>query len=108
LSGGNYYAGIRDLRGNLTTTPPFLWTDLSGRTNYPNSETTGFACGASVNSQQASERIKFNLITTTGRVYEIRCNRVPGSTPTTLFCDAAWAQVNLRPAPGAVNGGTIV
>ncbi|MEU9208669.1 hypothetical protein AB0D27_12140 [Streptomyces sp. NPDC048415] len=110
LSGRIYYAGVRDLRGS-SANPPFLWTDLSGRTNYPTDPlTTGVPCGASVNEHQTSARIKFDLITTTGRVYEILCTAVQGANPpnTTLTCDPAWAEVNRRPAPGAVNGGTIV
>ncbi|MDQ1025174.1 hypothetical protein QF035_002756 [Streptomyces umbrinus] len=108
LTGGIYYAGIRDLRANPPT--PFLWTDLSGRTNYPNTRQTGFACGVSVNEQQTSERLKSNLITTTGRVHEIRCDQALGPMPPNagLTCDAAGAEVNRRPAPGVTNGGTIV
>lgn len=102
LTDGSYYAGIRDLRGS-TPAPPFLWTDLSDRTNYPDSEATGFACGASVNEQQVAERIKFNLITTIGTVYEIRCDQVLSTTPATLSCDDAWTQLQNTPTPGADN-----
>ncbi|MEH0423359.1 hypothetical protein [Streptomyces sp. B21-083] len=102
LTDGSYYAGIRDLRGP-NPAPPFLWTDLSGRTNYPDSAATGFACGASVNRQQASERIKFDLITTIGTVYEIRCDQVLTTTPATLSCDAAWTQLLNTPTTGADN-----
>jgi len=102
LTTGRYYAGIRDLRGS-TPAPPFLWTDLSGRTGYPDSAATGFACGASVNAQQATERIKFDLITTIGTVYEIRCDQVLSTTPATLSCDDAWTQLLNTPTTGAVN-----
>ncbi|MEW2116105.1 hypothetical protein AB0945_13075 [Streptomyces sp. NPDC005474] len=102
LTNGIYYAGIRDLRGS-TPAPPFLWTDLSGRTGYPDSAVTGFACGASVNAQQAGERIKFDLITTIGTVYEIRCDQVLSTSPATLSCDNAWTQLLNTPVMGANN-----
>ncbi|MBW8740753.1 MAG: hypothetical protein JF621_27815 [Streptomyces turgidiscabies] len=102
LTNGRYYAGIRDLRGS-TPAPPFLWTDLTDRTGYPDSAATGFACGASVNAQQASERIKFDLITTIGTVYEIRCDQVLSTSRATLSCDDAWTQLLNTPTTGAVN-----
>lgn len=97
LTGGRYYAGIR-----TTTNPVFLWTDLSTRTNYPNSATTGFPCAASITQPNAGQRIKLDLITTTGSVYEILCDETPNNIPTGLTCDPSWTLQN-SPTPNANN-----
>lgn len=57
--------------------------------------------------------IQFGLVTTTGRVYELTCQfDNNGPDPAILQCgtDAGnpWVEMNMRPAPNAVNGGTIV
>ncbi len=108
---GRFYAGIRDLTGS--TLNPMLWTDLSTHEGYPAGGAAGTPCGASVGEHEASGGVQFGLITTTGRVYEITCEFDNNQAdPATLDCGTLtgndWVEMNRRPAPNAVNGGTVV
>ncbi|MFI1352956.1 collagen-like protein [Streptomyces sp. NPDC020898] len=108
---GRFYAGIRDLTGS--TLNPMLWTDLSTHEGYPAGGAAGTPCGASVGEHEASGGIQFDLITTTGRVYEITCDFDNNQDdPATLDCGTLtgndWVEMNRRPAPNAVNAGTVV
>ena len=118
LTGGLTYAGIHDLTGSGTH--PFLWTDLSTHANYPaggldtDGRNVGFVCGVAVNghSSNSGEPIKFDVMTTTGQVWETTCVAVNSSQPdATLNCNDSlgapipWTKVTRQPSPGAVNGG---
>ncbi|MFD9322325.1 hypothetical protein ACFWDQ_32550 [Streptomyces sp. NPDC060053] len=118
LTGGSTFAGIHDLRG--VAPRPFLWTDLSTHANYPaggvdaDGRDVGFVCGAAVNGHSANtgNPIKFDVVTTTGQVWETTCVAVAGTNPATLNCnDAAgvpnpWTKVNLQPLATVINGGS--
>ncbi|MFF1438603.1 hypothetical protein [Streptomyces sp. NPDC058295] len=118
LTGGSTFAGIHDLRG--VAPRPFLWTDLSTHANYPaggvdaDGRDVGFVCGAAVNGHNANtgNPIKFDVVTTTGQVWETTCVAVGGTNPATLNCnDAAgvpnpWTKVNLQPLATVINGGS--
>jgi hypothetical protein len=118
LSGGRTYAGIRDLRA--TEPHDFLWTDLSLHAGYPagqddaNGRTVGFACGASINthSENDSDPIKIDVITTVGGVWETTCAANVNTHPATLDCGIVppnpWVLVNRQPAANQTNGGTVV
>ncbi|MDQ0990899.1 hypothetical protein [Streptomyces sp. V3I7] len=101
LTGGRTYAGIRDL---TTATPgPYLWTDLSNKTNYPQD-----ACAVSIaqhaQGMQVEGDLRVNVVTTAGVVWENTCQVVTSNR--TLNCnDPSWHRVTLQPAPGAINGG---
>ncbi|MET7488808.1 hypothetical protein [Streptomyces sp. NPDC005538] len=111
LTGGHTYAGIHDLRG--TNARPFLWTDLSTHANYPAGGAVGLPCGVAINGHSANTGapIKFDVMTTTGQVWETTCVEVNSTNPATLNCNNAmgvpipWTKVTLQPSPGAVNGG---
>ncbi|PIM73439.1 hypothetical protein CTU88_06655 [Streptomyces sp. JV178] len=90
-----------------------LWTDLSTHEGYPAGGAPGVPCAAAVGEHPTSGGIQFDLITTTGRVYEITCTfDNNGSDPAILQCGTPtgndWVEMNRRPAPNAVNGGTVV
>nr|WP_301272133.1 hypothetical protein [Streptomyces asoensis] len=118
LTGGVTYAGIHDLRG--VTPRPFLWTDLSTHPNYPaggldpDGRDVGFVCGAAVNGHNANagNPVKFDVMTTTGQVWETTCVAVGTTNPASLNCNDAnglpnpWTKVTLQPLVGAVNGGS--
>ncbi|MEU9268041.1 hypothetical protein AB0E04_21670 [Streptomyces sp. NPDC048251] len=118
LTGGVTYAGIHDLRG--VTPRPFLWTDLSTHPNYPaggldpDGRDVGFVCGAAVNGHNANagNPVKFDVMTTTGQVWETTCVAVGITNPASLNCNDAnglpnpWTKVTLQPLVGAVNGGS--
>ncbi|WP_327183068.1 hypothetical protein [Streptomyces sp. NBC_01334] len=118
LTGGVTYAGIHDLRG--TAPRPFVWTDLSTHPNYPaggldpDGRDVGFVCGAAVNGHNANagNPVKFDVMTTTGQVWETTCVAVGVTNPATLNCNDAnglpnpWTKVTLQPLAGAVNGGS--
>lgn len=109
LTNGRYYAGIRDLTGSEEN--PMLWTDLTEHEGYPAGGDVGLPCGASVSEHPTSSDVQFDVLTTTGRVYEISCAFDPnGDDPAILVCgtttDNDWVEMNLRPAEDAVNGGT--
>ncbi|SPF02954.1 hypothetical protein [Streptomyces sp. MA5143a] len=108
---GHYYAGIRDLTGSEAN--PMLWTDLSTHEGYPTGGAPGVPCAAAVGEHPTSGGIQFDLITTTGRVYEITCTFDPnGPDPAILQCGTPtgndWVEMNRRPAPNVVNGGIVV
>ncbi|WP_305729231.1 hypothetical protein [Streptomyces sp. yr375] len=118
LTGGRTYAGIHDLRA-AGAPHNFLWTDLSTHANYPaggidpDGRDVGFVCGAAVNGHNAvtGNPIKFDVMTTTGQVWETTCLAVGTTNPATLNCNNAlgipipWTKVTLQPAPSAINGG---
>ncbi|MFE7934445.1 hypothetical protein ACFU6S_38155 [Streptomyces sp. NPDC057456] len=119
LTGGHTFAGIHDLRGIAPR--PFLWTDLSTHANYPaggvdaNGRDVGFVCGAAVNghSANAGNPIKFDVVTTTGQVWETTCVAVGGTNPATLNCNDLvtglpnpWTKVVLQPLANVINGGS--
>ncbi|MFF8321282.1 hypothetical protein ACF06V_29480 [Streptomyces bobili] len=109
LTNGRYYAGIRDLTGSVEN--PMLWTDLTEHEGYPAGGAAGLPCGAAVSEHPTSSDVQFDVLTTTGRVYEISCEFDPnGDDPAILDCGTTtgndWVEMNLRPAEDAVNGGT--
>ncbi|MFJ5304007.1 hypothetical protein ACIQBL_15295, partial [Streptomyces sp. NPDC088350] len=118
LTGGITYAGIHDLRGN--TPRNFLWTDLSTHPGYPaggldtGGHNVGFVCGVSINghSSNAGQPIKFDVMTTTGQVWETTCVEVNSTNPATLNCNDSlgapnlWTKVTLQPSPAVTNSGT--
>ncbi|MFE6825860.1 hypothetical protein [Streptomyces sp. NPDC057690] len=129
LTGGSTFAGIHDLRGPAPR--PFLWTDLSTHPDYPqggedaDGRDVGFACGAAVNGHSSNGRgadghgpkagnpIKFDVMTTTGQVWETTCVAVTGTNPATLNCNDAvtglpnpWTKVTLQPLATVINGGS--
>ncbi|MEV0734645.1 hypothetical protein AB0I51_01485 [Streptomyces sp. NPDC050549] len=111
LTNGRYYAGIRDLTGSEAN--PMLWTDLTNHTGYPAGGAAGQPCGTAVSEHPTSTGVQFDVLTTTGRVYEITCAfDANGPDPAILNCGTntgnVWAEMNRRPATDAVNGGTIV
>ncbi|WP_234467770.1 hypothetical protein [Streptomyces sp. MBT62] len=111
LTNGRYYAGIRDLTGSEAN--PMLWTDLTNHTGYPAGGAAGLPCGTAVSEHPTSSGVQFDVLTTTGRVYEITCGfNSNGPNPAILNCGTntgnVWAEMNRRPATGAVNGGTVV
>ncbi|MFF8189687.1 hypothetical protein ACF05L_02115 [Streptomyces bobili] len=105
VSGGNTYAGIRDVRPGEDHT--MRWTDLSGLQGYPTGGQNGTACGVSVNEHsqglQDLAGIKIDIITTTGLVFETICTESHApDTPATLTCPGPWVPLN-SPAPGDNN-----
>ncbi|WP_062650472.1 collagen-like triple helix repeat-containing protein [Streptomyces maremycinicus] len=118
LTGGSTFAGIHDLRG--VAPRPFLWTDLSTHPDYPaggedaDGRNVGFVCGAAVNGHSANNGnpIKFDVMTTTGQVWETTCVAVTGTNPATLNCNDAnglpnpWTKVTLQPLATVINGGS--
>ncbi|MGW0834773.1 hypothetical protein [Streptomyces prunicolor] len=105
VSGTITYAGIRDVRPGEDHT--MRWTDLSTLTGYPNGGTNGFACGVSVNEHSqggtALAGIKYDVITTTGLVFETICTEShAANTPATLTCPGPWTALN-SPEPGNSN-----
>jgi len=113
LTGGRTYAGIRDQRTGEQQT--FLWTDLSARPDYPAGGAAGLPCDVAVNAHNRSttvKRVKFDVITTTGQVWEAACVAFTTTHPATLNCadrtgrPKPWILVARQPTPGAVNSGT--
>ncbi|MFJ6082626.1 hypothetical protein ACIQI8_14600 [Streptomyces sp. NPDC092369] len=107
VSGTITYAGIRDVRPNENHA--MRWTDLSTLTGYPNGGTDGYACAVSVNEHSqggtALAGIKYNIITTTGLVFETICTESQTmNTPATLTCPGPWTALN-SPEPGNSNSG---
>ncbi|MGW7131719.1 hypothetical protein ACWGIA_25745 [Streptomyces bobili] len=105
VSGGNTYAGIRDVRPGEDHT--MRWTDLSGLPGYPTGGQNGTACGVSVNEHSQGMQdlagIKIDIITTTGLVFETICTESHAAdTPATLTCPGPWVPLN-SPAPGDNN-----
>ncbi|MFM9497484.1 hypothetical protein ACKI1Q_28265 [Streptomyces galilaeus] len=105
VSGGNTYAGIRDVR--LGEDHTMRWTDLSGLPGYPTGGQNGTACGVSVNEHSQGMQdlagIKIGIITTTGLVFETICTESHAAdTPATLTCPGPWVPLN-SPAPGDNN-----
>ncbi|MEV5488907.1 hypothetical protein AB0L47_13030 [Streptomyces bobili] len=105
VSGGNTYAGIRDVRPSQNHT--MRWTDLSGLQGYPTGGQNGTACGVSVNEHSQGMQdlagIKIDIITTTGLVFETICTEShAAATPATLTCPGPWVPLN-SPAPGDNN-----
>ncbi|MFB7243022.1 hypothetical protein CW362_22670 [Streptomyces populi] len=112
LTGGRTYAGIRDQRTGEQQI--VLWTDLSGRPGYPAGGAAGLPCDVTVNAHNRSttvKRIKFDVITTTGQVWEAACVAFTTTHPATLNCadrtgrPKPWILVARQPTPDAVNGG---
>ncbi|WP_329299631.1 hypothetical protein OG410_15235 [Streptomyces sp. NBC_00659] len=112
LTGGRTYAGIRDQRAGEQQT--LLWTDLSARPDYPAGGAAGLPCDVTVNAHNRSEtvkRIKFDVITTTGQVWEAACVAFTTTHPATLNCadrtglPKPWILVARQPTPDALNGG---
>ncbi|MER5372210.1 hypothetical protein [Streptomyces sp. NPDC002553] len=107
LTGGRYYAGVRDIAGDGDR--PMLWTDLTGNEGYPTgNKGAGLPCAAAVSGLAETDTVAFDVLTTTGRVYEITCTReINDSDASILDCtDQVWAEVSLRPRKGALNSGT--
>ncbi|MFJ9742404.1 hypothetical protein [Streptomyces sp. NPDC101166] len=107
LTGGRYYAGVRDIAGDGDR--PMLWTDLTGNEGYPaGGKGAGLPCAAAVSGLAETDTVAFDVLTTTGRVYEITCTReINDSDASILDCtDQVWAEVSLRPRKGALNSGT--
>ncbi|MFF3738959.1 hypothetical protein [Streptomyces sp. NPDC002566] len=107
LTGGRYYAGVRDIAGDGDR--PMLWTDLTGNEGYPaGNKGAGLPCAAAVSGLAETDTVAFDVLTTTGRVYEITCTReINDSDASILDCtDQVWAEVSLRPRKGALNSGT--
>ncbi|WP_405839970.1 hypothetical protein [Streptomyces sp. NBC_01518] len=105
VSGTITYAGIRDVRPAEDHT--MRWTDLSTLTGYPNGGTNGFACGVSVNEHSQGGQdlagIKYDVITTTGLVFETICTEShAANTPAALACPGPWTALN-SPEPGNSN-----
>ncbi|MEV6193108.1 hypothetical protein AB0M19_11975 [Streptomyces sp. NPDC051920] len=112
LTGGRTYAGIRDQRTGEKQT--FLWTDLTARPDYPAGGAAGLPCDVTVNAYNRSatvRRIKFDVITTTGQIWEAACVAFTTTHPATLNCadrtgrPKPWILVSRQPVPDAVNGG---
>ncbi|MFF3406040.1 hypothetical protein ACFYW8_07470 [Streptomyces sp. NPDC002742] len=112
LSGGRTYAGIRDQRTGEKQN--FLWTDLSGRPDYPAGGAGGLPCDVSVNAHNRNttvKRIKFDVITTTGQIWEAACVAFTTTHPATLNCadrtghPKPWILVARQPVLDALNGG---
>ncbi|MFD8739640.1 hypothetical protein ACFV06_32680 [Streptomyces sp. NPDC059618] len=112
MTGGKAYAGIRDQRSSETQN--FLWTDLSTHAGYPAGGAAGLPCGISVNGhgQTAANPLKFDIVTTTGQVWETTCQARTSTHPATLLCTDAnnvaipWTPVTLQPSSNAVNSGS--
>ncbi|MEU0671642.1 hypothetical protein ABZ330_01890 [Streptomyces sp. NPDC006172] len=107
LTGGRYYAGVRDIAGDGDR--PMLWTDLTGNEGYPaGGRGIGLPCAAAVSGLAETDTVAFDVLTTTGRVYEITCTReINDSDASILDCtDQVWAEVPLRPRQAALNSGT--
>ncbi|MER5714766.1 hypothetical protein [Streptomyces sp. NPDC002132] len=107
LTGGRYYAGVRDIAGDGDR--PMLWTDLTGNEGYPTgNKGSGLPCAAAVSGLAETDTVAFDVLTTTGRVYEITCTReINDSDASVLDCTGqVWAEVSLRPRKGALNSGT--
>ncbi|WP_405972032.1 hypothetical protein [Streptomyces sp. NBC_00988] len=105
VSGTITYAGIRDVRPAKDHT--MRWTDLSTLTGYPNGGTNGFACGVSVNEHSQGNQdlagIKYDVITTTGLVFETICvESHSANTAAALTCPGPWTALN-SPEPGNSN-----
>ncbi|MGW3289940.1 hypothetical protein ACWDR3_35390 [Streptomyces sp. NPDC001002] len=108
VSGTITYAGIRDVRNSEDHT--MRWTDLSTLTGYPNGGTNGYACAVSVNEHSQGNQelagIKYDIITTTGLVFETICTEShAGGDPATLTCPGPWTPLN-SPEPGNANSAT--
>ncbi|WRZ92943.1 hypothetical protein OHB54_30185 [Streptomyces sp. NBC_01007] len=112
LSGGRTYAGIRDQRTGEKQN--FLWTNLSGRPDYPAGGAAGLPCDVSVNAHNRNttvKRVKFDVITTTGQIWEAACVAFTTTHPATLNCadrtgrPKPWILVALQPTPDALNSG---
>ncbi|WP_328555576.1 hypothetical protein [Streptomyces sp. NBC_00358] len=112
LTGGSTYAGIRDQRTGEKE--DFLWTDLSGRPDYPAGGAAGLPCDVTVNAHNrttAVKRIKFDVITTTGQIWEAACVAFTTTHPATLNCadrtgrPKPWILVSRQPTVASVNGG---
>ncbi|MGW0883757.1 hypothetical protein [Streptomyces sp. NPDC002671] len=102
VTGTLTYGGIRDLRDSRDHT--LRWIDLSTRGNYPHGGAPGFACGVSINDFNPQQGIKIDVLTTTGRVFEIICveDNQTDNNPAILICPASWAELH-PPTPGANN-----
>ncbi|MFD5638619.1 hypothetical protein ACFWJM_31355 [Streptomyces sp. NPDC127077] len=112
LIGGRTYAGIRDQRAGEKQT--FLWTDLTARPDYPAGGAAGLPCDVTVNAHNRSttvKRIKFDIVTTTGQIWEAACVAFTTTHPATLNCadrtggPKPWILVSRQPVPDALNGG---
>ncbi|MFE2299318.1 hypothetical protein ACFXAW_14090 [Streptomyces sp. NPDC059445] len=112
LTGGRTYAGIRDQRTGEKQT--FLWTDLTARPDYPAGGAAGLPCDVTVNAHNRSttvRRVKFDVITTTGQIWEAACVAFTTTHPATLNCadrsgrPKPWILVSRQPVPDALNGG---
>ncbi|WP_149830557.1 hypothetical protein [Streptomyces tailanensis] len=124
VSNGNTYAGIRDLRPSRNSVDDELrWTDLSELSGYPTTSSEGVPCGVSVNEHTNGNNgnftrrvedvtdVKIDIITTTGRVFEIICEVSHGGDElATITCphpdlprsEDAWKELN-QPEPDADN-----
>ncbi|MGW0968463.1 hypothetical protein [Streptomyces sp. NPDC002516] len=112
LTGGRTYAGIRDQRTGEKQT--VLWTDLTARPDYPAGGAAGLPCDVAVNAHNRSttvKRIKFDVITTTGQIWEAACVAFTTTHAATLNCadrtghPKPWILVSRQPVRDAVNGG---
>ncbi|MFD5817931.1 hypothetical protein [Streptomyces sp. NPDC127038] len=112
LIDGRTYAGIRDQRTGEKQTA--LWTDLTARPDYPAGGAAGVPCDVAVNAHNRSttvKRIKFDVITTTGQIWEAACVAFTTTHPATLNCadrtgrPKPWILVSRQPVRDAVNGG---
>ncbi|MFI6402613.1 hypothetical protein [Streptomyces sp. NPDC050548] len=106
VSGNNTYAGIRDVRPNRNHT--MRWTDLSNLAGYPKTAATGTACGVSVNEHSQGTQdlagIKFDVITTTGLVFETICTESHSTnTLASLSCPGPWNPLNSPEAGNSNN-----
>ncbi|MFF3844446.1 hypothetical protein [Streptomyces sp. NPDC002328] len=105
LTGGRYYAGVRDITDSGDGT--MLWTDLTGNEGYPAGGPGGLPCGAALAGLADTDTVAFDVLTTTGRVYEITCTRETNDNDASILdcTDEVWEEVSLRPRPGALNSG---
>ncbi|MET9898323.1 hypothetical protein [Streptomyces sp. NPDC006446] len=110
LSGGRTFAGIRDQRTGETQ--HFLWTNLSTHPDYPSGGAAGLPCGVSVNAHARTttlNRIKFDIVTTTGQIWETSCVALTTTHPATLTCadrtghPKPWLLVARQPALDTAN-----
>ncbi|MFD9463487.1 hypothetical protein [Streptomyces sp. NPDC060027] len=110
LSGGKTFAGIRDQRTGETQ--HFLWTNLSTHPDYPSGGAAGLPCGVAVNAHARKttlNRIKFDIVTTTGQVWETSCVALTTTHPATLTCadrtghPKPWLLVARQPALDTAN-----